>query len=197
MNILIKDKSGSTPLHWACFSCSELALIYLLAWLQPDDLQIQDQNGYTALHLSVNASEQLKNCRPPRALLYRGAEKEITDNEGKRPVDKAKEITESPSIRDELVRYLEHEGGFFDCLMLRTPLRKMDKSWLMPCVFLSLNIASYVLLAFFIFPVYQYEWLIYINAGVELLMFIFWLIASCLNPGFIIRPSEVDFLKLL
>jgi hypothetical protein len=35
MDILIKDKSGSTPLHWACFSCSELALIYLLAWLKP------------------------------------------------------------------------------------------------------------------------------------------------------------------
>ena len=33
MNITSKDKSGSTPLHWACFSCSELALIYILGWI--------------------------------------------------------------------------------------------------------------------------------------------------------------------
>lgn len=27
-----KDKRGSTPLHWACYSNSEIALSYLLAW---------------------------------------------------------------------------------------------------------------------------------------------------------------------
>lgn len=27
-----KDKRGSTPLHWACYSQSEIALTYLLAW---------------------------------------------------------------------------------------------------------------------------------------------------------------------
>ena len=26
------DKRGSTPLHWACYSNSEIALSYLLAW---------------------------------------------------------------------------------------------------------------------------------------------------------------------
>lgn len=26
------DKKGSTPLHWACFLQSEVALSYLLAW---------------------------------------------------------------------------------------------------------------------------------------------------------------------
>jgi ankyrin repeat protein len=30
-----KDKRGSTPLHWACYSQSEVALSYLLAW-KPD-----------------------------------------------------------------------------------------------------------------------------------------------------------------
>ena len=27
-----QDKRGSTPLHWACYSNSEIALSYLLAW---------------------------------------------------------------------------------------------------------------------------------------------------------------------
>ena len=197
LDILVKDKSGSTPLHWACFSCSELALIYLLAWLKPSDLQIQDNNGYTALHLSVGSSEQLKNCRPTRALLYRGAVKDIKDNEGKKPIDKAREIEDSPSIRSELVRYLEHDRGYFDCLMLKTPLRKMDKSWLMPIIFLALNLSSYACLALFIFPIYESKWLMYLNVGLESVMFIFWVVAAAMNPGYIVKPPSVDFLKLL
>lgn len=32
LNIDSSDKRGSTPLHWACFRQSEIALGYLLAW---------------------------------------------------------------------------------------------------------------------------------------------------------------------
>ena len=35
VDISARDKRGSTPLHWACYSQSEVALSYLLAW-QPD-----------------------------------------------------------------------------------------------------------------------------------------------------------------
>ena len=35
LNINSQDKRGSTPLHWACYSQSETALAYLLAW-DPD-----------------------------------------------------------------------------------------------------------------------------------------------------------------
>lgn len=35
-----QDKRGSTPLHWACYSQSEIALTYLLAW--SPDLNKQD-----------------------------------------------------------------------------------------------------------------------------------------------------------
>ena len=57
MDINTLDARGSTPLHWACFSCSELALIYILAWIKPADLRLQDTDGYTALHLAVKSSE--------------------------------------------------------------------------------------------------------------------------------------------
>ena len=107
MSITQRDKSGSTPLHWACFSKSELALIYILAWIKPADLSLQDMNGYTALHLSVKSSEDLKNCRPTRALLYRGADKEIPDKKGKRAIDLAKELQGDESIKEELVNYLD------------------------------------------------------------------------------------------
>lgn len=38
MGINQPDLRGSTPLHWAIFSCSELAMVYILAWLSKDEL---------------------------------------------------------------------------------------------------------------------------------------------------------------
>lgn len=35
LDINKKDKRGSTPLHWACYSQSEIAISYILAW-NPD-----------------------------------------------------------------------------------------------------------------------------------------------------------------
>jgi palmitoyltransferase ZDHHC13/17 len=34
LDILQRDSEHSTPLHWACFSGSDVALTYLLAWSQ-------------------------------------------------------------------------------------------------------------------------------------------------------------------
>lgn len=196
MPITKRDNSGSTPLHWACFSCSELALIYILAWITPSDLQIQDINGYTALHLSVGSSDQLKNCRPTRALLYRGADKELKSKKGKKAIDLAQEVS-SPSIKNELVGYLQQGRSFCDCLMLKTPLKKTERSNTIPFFFLALNLIAYAILSIFIFPVYEFNVLIYVSAGIEILMLVFWFASCCMNPGFIKKPDSVDFLQLM
>ena len=57
MHLCAKDKRGSTPLHWACYQGSEVALIYLLGWLKQYQLTYTDCDGYTALHLAVKSSE--------------------------------------------------------------------------------------------------------------------------------------------
>ena len=82
MSITEQDDRGSTPLHWACFSCSELALIFILAWVGTEDtseLAIQDQDGYTPLHLAVKSCEELQSSRPVRALLFKDAPFNIPD----------------------------------------------------------------------------------------------------------------------
>jgi ankyrin repeat protein len=33
MDLRVKDYCGNTPLHWACYCCSEVSLIYLLSWV--------------------------------------------------------------------------------------------------------------------------------------------------------------------
>jgi ankyrin repeat protein len=69
MDLDSKDKRGSTPLHWACFQSSEISLLYLLEWLDKDQIDLQDQDGYTAVHLAIKTAESLKSGRPLRALL--------------------------------------------------------------------------------------------------------------------------------
>jgi palmitoyltransferase len=45
------DDMGSTALHWACYTGSDNAVVFLLSW--NPKLNMQDKEGYTALHLSV------------------------------------------------------------------------------------------------------------------------------------------------
>ena len=82
MDIYSKDNRNSTPLHWACFSNSEVALVYLLGWYEKEKLNMKDCDGYTPLHLSVKSADQLKSGRPLRALLMKGASRDIRDNNG-------------------------------------------------------------------------------------------------------------------
>lgn len=85
MDIKSRDHRNSTPLHWACYSKSEIALCYLLAWM--DDLEEKDIEGYTALHLAVKSVEQIRTTRPVRTLLVRGASRDSVDKQGRKPVD--------------------------------------------------------------------------------------------------------------
>jgi len=53
--MLSTDNRASTPLHWACYSKSEVALVYLLSYVTR--LDDQDIEGYTPLHLAVKSVE--------------------------------------------------------------------------------------------------------------------------------------------
>ncbi len=69
MDINSVDNRGSTPLHWACYSKSEIALNYLLS--MDASLEVRDQTGFTPLHLAIKSVESLKSTRPVRALLLK------------------------------------------------------------------------------------------------------------------------------
>lgn len=50
-----RDKSLSTPLHWACISHAHQAVRYLLAW--GAEVNAVDMAGYTPLHLALRDFE--------------------------------------------------------------------------------------------------------------------------------------------
>ena len=77
----------------------------------------------------------------------------MTDNKGNTPQDLAENL-ESPTLKDELIGYLSHKGGILDCCMLKTPLKKVEKSFKMPFLFFMLNFSVYVLLALFLYPIW-------------------------------------------
>jgi ankyrin repeat protein len=51
------------------------------------DLNAQDDNGLTPLHLAVRAADNLKSTRSVRHLLIKGARKDVKDNFGRLPID--------------------------------------------------------------------------------------------------------------
>ena len=85
MCINATDHRGSTPLHWACYSKSEIAISYLIAWKA--EIEMKDRRGMTPLHLAVKSVDELKTARPVRALLIAGANRKARDNEGSLPLD--------------------------------------------------------------------------------------------------------------
>lgn len=90
ISITDKDHRGSTPLHWAIFSMSELAMVYILAWLTVEQLAQKDDEGFTAMHLAIKITEKLESTRPVRSLIYNGAPTDIADNDGNLPIDLAR-----------------------------------------------------------------------------------------------------------
>ena len=109
---------------------------YLLAW--NPQLNERDEQGLTPLHLAVKSVRTLNSTRPVRALLMRGAQRSLQDNQGRRPIDLA--VQSQPSPCYEELRKMLMEPSCWSCLMLNTPLKNVERS---P----SLMITYFVLLA--------------------------------------------------
>lgn len=150
MDIYSKDKRLSTPLHWACFSNSEVALIYLLAWYDTDKLNMQDIDGFTPLHMTVKAADQLKSGRPLRALLMKGAIRDLKDKNGQTPYDLCEDLN-GRKLGKELKESLTQESHC-DCLMLKSTLKKSERSLSMPITFLVFFDFLFGILLLFLFP---------------------------------------------
>ena len=57
LDLRSRDNRGSTPLHWAAYSKSEVSLVYLLSWVEI--LDDQDCDGFTPLHHAVKSVPDL------------------------------------------------------------------------------------------------------------------------------------------
>ena len=90
LDINSTDNNQQTPLHWAAIYCSEMTLMYILAWGTDDalfDINAVDLNGMTPLHLLVSQNRGNDITKGIRLILVKGADKNILDHQSKKPVD--------------------------------------------------------------------------------------------------------------
>ena len=122
LDIDSRDKRGSTALHWACYSQSETAIAYLLAW--NPDVNIKDREGYTPLHLAVRGVDAIESCRPVRALLIKGADINLRDNRGRLPFDYVRDV-QSREFANELRKLLQSNQSTCHVITGTTPVQKV------------------------------------------------------------------------
>ena len=73
IDINIRDPKNCTPLHWAIFTSSEIAVNYILS-MKPN-LETKDIRGLTPLHLATNRIEPGGSVRIMKSLLLKGADR--------------------------------------------------------------------------------------------------------------------------
>lgn len=94
--------------------------------------------------------ESLKSTRPVRSLLIRGAPRDAVDNQDRKPIDLAQFVT-TPLLRETLLNDLK-EPNDLSCLMLRTPLKLVHRSYATPVFMWFLMAFVYGNLVLIYFP---------------------------------------------
>lgn len=102
------------------------------------------------MHLAVKSVETLKSTRPVRALLIRGAPRNIKDERGRIPADLISDLS-SVSMKQTLIEDLDNPRTI-DCLMIKTPLKKVNKTFTTVFFMWFLMSAVYASLILFVFP---------------------------------------------
>ena len=124
---LIKDQDsgGSTPLHWAAYTNSEDALLYLIKLdIFKDEkekqnyIDQQDDQGYTPLHLAVSS----KSSRIVMKLLQNGASPDKKDNKGRTPLNLA--ISKK---QNEIIEIIKNNQSCQIC-KVKAPVKQIKKS---------------------------------------------------------------------
>lgn len=82
----------------------------------------------------------------------------------------------------------------WECIGVKTPIRKKEKSLAMPVKFLVIFDGVYLLMIVFLFPLWENEWHIFINLILGVLSMITWFIVQFSDPGYVRKPKNLDFM---
>ena len=92
-------------MHWATYHSNELALSFLLA--RNPDLNLQDSNGTTALHIAVERSPEIRTTAIIRSIIMRKGDPWLKNNNGSMPLDMARDKIKDEEWRRTVVSLLE------------------------------------------------------------------------------------------
>mmetsp|Transcript_4709 Transcript_4709/g.8035 ORF Transcript_4709/g.8035 Transcript_4709/m.8035 type:complete len:316 (+) Transcript_4709:1110-2057(+) len=102
------------------------------------------------------------------------------------------------TLRNEVVSLLTRPRGTCECLMIKQPMRKVQKSMRLASSFLVLQALIHFYLVTVSYPVWElhYEMELFISCTGALSVAL-WLATTLKDPGFISKPKQMDFLKLM
>jgi hypothetical protein len=160
----------------------------LLAWLQKHKecgkpiINIQDQDGMTALHLASLSG----NIKIAKKLLLRGADRELKDGRGQTPSELALE-----NQFENIHKLLRDSNGLLEFLNIRTKLeynyilrfKEATKSVSQIVMFFLLYIFCLAGTVAFCFPYMAYDWFLIFTCVMLLSGMLFYSLTSCIGPG--------------
>ena len=119
-------------------------MVYILAWLNVEELSTRDDEGYTAMHLAIKTSDKLENSRTVRVLMYHGAPTNIRDSNGNSALDIARSLDNSKT-KEDIIKFLTHRTSLIEFLQYRNPLTKVKRSWKLPIAYFVFNLYAYAI----------------------------------------------------
>lgn len=157
------------------------------------DINKQDVEGLTPLHLAVRNVDKSFSCRSVRSLLFKGAKINIRDKNGKIPSDY---IIEAPEeLQNELRQLLIiRKGG--NALFGGRPVVQQTKNPAYNLVFYYLVFVFTFILKFIQLLTRMQPIVMVMSLVIDLMTLVLHIVLSSMNPGHI-KNEGIDFLNLL
>lgn len=191
MNILDRDNSGNTPLHWACYTSAENSLNFLISWM--DDINVVDKQGQTPLHIAIHTFSPIIL----KKLLFKGANVEHKDNKGKSVLGIIQEGRNNPDY-DKIFRIItDFKPMKFCFIQTNTSSRKQEKSFFNSYLFLALHILSESITFFVLLKEINslvLDIIFYVFLG---LLTIAFTLARLFNPGIILPIDNFTWVEMV
>lgn len=200
--IFEKDSADSTVLHWAVYAAAEDFILYLFnldifdsEQDKLDFLNMQDKNGFTALHLSITS----RSSRIATKLLQYGANIDLTDNKNRTALNLAIE-----KGQDELRDLLE-DSKKCQYFRLKAPLKQIKRNNKNIIAIFACQIFCLFIIFFSTVPInfYKYQENEYMNILFYIFIFLlivfifFYISLLIIDPGVRRRRSLEELKSLL
>ena len=195
------DAGGSTPLHWACYSCAYESAVYLIHF--GVDLNKGDNSNYTPLYLAVLS----KSLRIVRYLLQKGAKINIKDKDDLTPID----IARKKKLNDIYELLLTNKKC--SVTNFKAPAKKISKNYCYCFVLVFFQLLALFILVSVIFPCmiiyknnitspnflqkYFYDVLFISYVVLSIIFTVIYLILLIMDPGYINENEKLNIEELL
>ena len=188
-----QEMLGNTPLHYACFYNAEFAAFWLVGF--GVETNIVNNNGDTPLHLLIKSENQIQNEKTVKELIFKGADRNITNKWGEKPIDLIDWI-ESAETKERLRSTLGAQPMYLPCFHIKQPLQKLEKSKFTMKTYIAMTFVTLNFIVLFVLPFQEEAYVPILLAASFILVNSLYVYTTLKDPGYIKKSEKISFLKL-